>query len=57
MEAEVYAAVEATTEIDFLRAILAELGFPQLLPTTLYVDNLIMITLASIFFFLRNLFV
>ena len=30
-EAEVYAAVEATKDIVFLRAILAELGFPQLL--------------------------
>ena len=48
-EAEVYAAVEATKDIVFLRAILAELGFPQLLPTTLYVDNLSMITLASKF--------
>jgi hypothetical protein len=32
-----------------LRAILEELGFPQLMPTTLYVDNLSMITLASKF--------
>ena len=41
--------MEATKDIVFLRAILAELGFPQLLPTTLYVDNLSMITLASKF--------
>ena len=38
-EAELYAAVEATKDIVFLRAILEELGFPQLIPTTLYVDN------------------
>ena len=48
-EAELYAAVEATKDIVFLRAILEELGFPQLIPTTLYVDNLSMITLASKF--------
>ena len=48
-EAELYAAVEATKDIVFLRAILEELGYPQLIPTTLYVDNLSMITLASKF--------
>jgi hypothetical protein len=46
-EAEVYAAVEATKDIIFCRAILAELGFTQLHPTTLYVDNTSLITLAS----------
>jgi len=46
-EAELYAAVEATKDIIYLRAILAELGFPQLHPTTLYADNQSMITLAS----------
>ena len=38
-EAELYAAVEATKDIIFWRAILAELGLHQLHPTTLYVDN------------------
>jgi len=46
-EAELYAAVEATKDIIYLRNILAELGYTQLQPTTLYVDNLSMITLAS----------
>jgi hypothetical protein len=46
-EAEVYAAVEATKDIIFCRAILAELGYTQLHPTTLYVDNTSLITLAS----------
>ena len=46
-EAELYAAVEATKDIIYLRNILAELGYPQIQPTTLYVDNLSMITLAS----------
>ena len=34
-------------DIIYLRNILAELGYTQLQPTTLYVDNLSMITLAS----------
>jgi hypothetical protein len=46
-EAEVYAVVEATKDIIFCRAILAELGYTQLHPTTLYVDNTSLITLAS----------
>ena len=46
-EAELYAAVEATKDIIFLRNILEELGYAQLQPTTLYVDNQSMITLAS----------
>jgi hypothetical protein len=46
-EAELYAAVEATKDIIFCRAILAELGFHQLHPTTLYVDNTSLLTLAS----------
>ena len=39
--------MEATKDIIYLRNILAELGYPQIQPTTLYVDNLSMITLAS----------
>jgi hypothetical protein len=46
-EAELYAAVEATKDIIFCRAILAELGFHQRHPTTLYVDNTSLLTLAS----------
>jgi hypothetical protein len=46
-EAELYAAVEATKDVIFLRNILAELGYPQIQPTTLYVDNLSLIALAS----------
>ena len=46
-EAELYSAVEATKNIIFCRAILAELGFPQWHPTTLYVDNTSLIALAS----------
>ena len=38
-EAETYAAVEATKDIIYFRAILEELGFPQLQPTPFYVDH------------------
>ena len=48
-EAETYAAVEATKDIVYFRAILEELGFPQLQPTPLYVDNKSLITLAQQF--------
>lgn len=48
-ESELYAATEATKDIIFFRAILAELGHPQLYPTILYVDNKSMITLAQAF--------
>ena len=46
-EAEVNAAVEATKEIVWLRALLAELGLTQLEPTVLYADNKSMITLCT----------
>ena len=46
-EAELYAAVEATKDSIFCYAILAELGFHQRHPTTLYVGNTSLITLAS----------
>ena len=48
-EAETYAAVEATKDIVYFRAILEELGFPQLQPTPLYVDNKSLIILAQQF--------
>jgi hypothetical protein len=48
-EAETYAAVEATKDIVYFRSILEELGFPQLQPTPLYVDNKSRITLAQQF--------
>ena len=38
-EAEFIAAAEATKDILWLRNFLAELGFPQQQPTTLYEDN------------------
>ena len=46
-EAEVNAAVEATKEIIWLRALLAEIGFNQFQPTILYADNKSMITLCT----------
>ena len=48
-EAENAAAVEATKEIVWFRALLEELGFPQLEPTLVYADNASMITLANDF--------
>ena len=48
-EAELHAACEATKDITYFRAILAELGFPQITPTPLYVDNKSLITLAQQF--------
>jgi hypothetical protein len=47
--AEVNAAFDATKEIVYFRAILTELGFVQLQPTILYVDNASLITLATKF--------
>jgi len=38
-EAEVYAAIECTKDIIYFRDILKELGYEQLQPTTLYMDN------------------
>jgi hypothetical protein len=46
---EVNSAFEATKEIVYFRAILAELGFTQIHPTILYVDNASLITLATKF--------
>jgi hypothetical protein len=48
-EAELHAACEATKDITYFRAILEELGFPQITPTPLYVDNKSLITLAQQF--------
>ena len=41
--------MQATKEIVYFRAILTELGFVQLQPTILYVDNASLITLATKF--------
>ena len=43
-EAETYAAVEATKDIVYFRNLLKELGFEQIEPTPLYVDNKSLIT-------------
>ena len=48
-ESENWAAVEAVKEIIWFRGLLAELGFPQTQPTTIYADNASMITLAEHF--------
>ena len=48
-EAEVSAAFNATKHIMFFRDLLAELGYPQLQPTTLWMDNMSLITLATAF--------
>jgi hypothetical protein len=48
-ETELHWACEATKDITYFRAILAELGFPQITPTPLYVDNKSLITLAQQF--------
>ena len=48
-EAELYAAVEATKDVVWLRHLLEEIGFPQHHPTKVYVDNESLITLASQF--------
>jgi hypothetical protein len=46
-ESELYCAVEATKEIIFFRDLLDEIGFPQINPTTLYVDNKSLIAIAT----------
>jgi hypothetical protein len=46
-EAEVYAAIECTKDIIFFRDLLAELGYTQLTPTTLHVDNKSTIALSQ----------
>ena len=46
-EAEVYAAIECTKDIIFFRDLLAELGYAQLTPTTLHVDNKSTIALSQ----------
>ena len=38
-EAEYVAAAEVTSEVLFLRALLADIGFPQHKPTKIYEDN------------------
>jgi len=48
-EAELYAAVEAAKDIIWFRELLSEIGFPQAAPTTIWVDNASLITLASEF--------
>ena len=48
-EAETYSAVEATKEVIYFRDLLTELGFTQLQPTPLYVDNKSLISLATKF--------
>jgi hypothetical protein len=48
-ESETYAATEAAKDIIFFRSILAELGFPQMQPTPLYIDNQSAIALGSNF--------
>ena len=47
--AEVNAAFSATQHIKYFRELLAELGYPQVTPTELWVDNLSLITLATKF--------
>ena len=46
-EAEVYAAIECTKDIIFFRDLLAELGYEQLTPTTLHIDNKSTIALSQ----------
>jgi hypothetical protein len=48
-EAEANAAFDAAKYIMFFRDLLKELGYPQLEPTTLWVDNMSLITLATAF--------
>ena len=48
-EAEANAAFDAAKYIMFFRDLLEELGYPQLEPTTLWVDNMSLITLATAF--------
>jgi hypothetical protein len=46
-EAEVYAAIECTKDIIFFRDLLKEIGYEQLAPTTLHVDNKSAIVLSQ----------
>jgi len=46
-EAELYAAVAAVKDVIWFRTLMAEIGFPQMEPTPIYVDNASLITLAS----------
>ena len=46
-EAEVYAAIECTKDIIFFRDLLKEIGYEQLVPTTLHVDNKSAIVLSQ----------
>jgi hypothetical protein len=46
-EAEVYAAVECTKDVIFFRDLLKELGYEQLAPTTLHIDNKSAIALSQ----------
>jgi hypothetical protein len=48
-EAEVYAAIECTKDIIYFRDLLKEMGYPQLSPTPLYLDNKSAITLGQEF--------
>jgi hypothetical protein len=48
-EAEIYAAIESAKDVVFFRNILAEIGFPQLSPTVLFIDNKSAISLAQAF--------
>jgi len=48
-ESEMHAAVDAVKDIIYFRNLLHELGFPQLHPTVLHVDNKSMIALATAF--------
>jgi len=48
-EAEIYAAIESAKDVVFFRNILAELGFQQLSPTVLFIDNKSAISLAQAF--------
>jgi hypothetical protein len=46
-ETEVYAAIECTKDIIFFRDLLKEIGYEQLVPTTLHVDNKSAIVLSQ----------
>ena len=48
-EAEVHAAIECTKDIIYFRDLLKEMGYPQLSPTRLYLDNKSAITLGQEF--------
>ena len=48
-EAEVNAAFEASKYVTYFRDLLSELGYPQVRPTKIWVDNMSLITLATKF--------